>query len=174
MKSKYQEQLEILSEKLKSSQEQVLMAQESARFLEEEISLLNKNIDLEIINSSEFFEEIKKFEFKLHLDWGNPRLVHEFCETEKFPFTFNKVKHRLSSRMKDNQIYKRENVYFDCLYRNEFRICSSSIKDLMIFAKNHNLKWYDKSINLLNEEISEVKTQLNDLNKFKRLMEKYK
>ena len=68
----------------------------------------------------------------------------------------------------------KENVYFDFPYRNEVNICSNSIKDLLKFAKNHHFNWYDRSVSFLNEETVEVKNSLNNLNKLKRLMKKYK
>jgi hypothetical protein len=65
MKNKYQQQLEILTTQLKCSKEQALIAQASASSLEAEISDLEKSINLEIINSTEFFEEIKNKSTKL-------------------------------------------------------------------------------------------------------------
>ena len=173
MKNKYQQQLEILTTQLKCSKEQALIAQGSAGALKAEISDLEKSINLEIINSTEFIEEIKKLEFMLYFDMEYPKLVHEFSQIEKFPVEFNKVKFDLSS-LKDGQIYRQENVYFDFPYRKELHICSPSMQDLLSFAKNHNLKWFHKSMNLLNQEIIEARDSLNFLNKFKRLMEKYK
>lgn len=165
--------MKILTARLKSSLEQMVLFKESVDSLEREISLLQRNIDLEIINSPKFFEEVKKLEYQIYLDWDNPKLIHAFSNDEKFPVELNKVKHNLSSS-KDKQIYTQEYVYFDFPYRNELHICSSSVKDLLTFAKNHKLEWFNNSIHFLNEEIDEAKKSLNYLNKFKRLMEKYK
>ena len=102
MKTEHQEKLKILFSKLKSSQEQILTAQKSTNSLEREISLLQKDIDLETINSPEFFGEMKKLEYHLYLDWENPKMIYEFSQNEKFPVILNEVKRSLSS-LKEKQ-----------------------------------------------------------------------
>lgn len=163
------EQLQLVESKLQSTRNQNKEVQQSIFSLENERRDLEKEIDLTIINSEVFLEEIKKSSFQLYLDLDNPKLVND---DNPYSSVLNNVRYRLNDLI-DRQIYLQDKVHFECHF-GEISIHSKSMKDLLEFAKKHKLKWIVNTSKILNEEIDDLKNQLNDLNKFKRLMEKYK
>ena len=129
--------------------------------MENEHRDLEKEIALTIINSEVFLEEIKKSSFQLYLDLDNPKLVND--NNNSYSSILN-IRYHLNDLV-DRQIYLQDKVHFECHF-GEISIHSDSMKDLLVFVKKHKLKWFDKTSKILNEEIVEVKNQLNDLNKF--------
>ena len=166
------QQLQNVNLKLELATNQNKEVQQSISVLENEKREIQKEIDLEIINSSVFLDEIKKLNFQLYLDFESPKLFNEVKNYEEYPILIRKVWIYYDDLM-DRQIYQKENIHFEFGYRT-ISIHSKSMKDLLEFAKKHKLKWIDKTSKILNEEIVEVKNQLNNFNKIKRLMEKYK
>lgn len=163
------EQLQLVESKLQSTRNQNREVQQSISSLENERRDLKREIALAIINSEVFLQEVKKLSFQLYLDLDNPKLVYN--ENNEHSSILN-TRHHLNDLI-DRQIYLQDKIHFEYRF-GEISIHSDSMKDLLVFAKKHKLKWFDKTSKILNEEIVEVKNQLNNFNKIKRLMEKYK
>lgn len=163
------EQLQSINAKLDQTRDQNREVQQSISSIENERREIQKEINLEIINSSVFLEDIKKLNFQLYLDLECPKL---FSENNEYSPLLQKVKYDLDSLV-DRQIYLKEKVHFESSF-SMISIRSKSMKDLLEFAKKHKLKWITKTSKILDEEISDLKDQLSNLNKFKKLVEKYK